>query len=69
METPNSNLLRTVRLDLRRAGISAHVSKRDSAVLVLPNLGGEAVAALRLLFPALQTVRVQTCINPKPYKK
>lgn len=66
---PNSNLLGPVLKDLRRAGISARVSKRDGAVLVLPNLGGEAVAALRLLFPALQALRVQTSLNPKPFKK
>jgi hypothetical protein len=66
---PNSNLLGPVLKDLRRAGISARVSKHDRAVLLLPGLGGEAVAALRLLYPALQSVRVQTSINPKPPKK
>jgi hypothetical protein len=66
---PNSESLRAIRRDLRRAGISSRVSTKDSTVLLLPGLGGEAVAALRLLYPSLQDIRVQTSINPKPPKK
>lgn len=57
--------LRAVACDLRRVGIPARVSPTNDAVLLLPTLGGEGVAALRLLHPALQNVRIRTSLYPK----
>lgn len=58
--------LRAVCKDLRAAGIPVTVSNRDGAALLqFPTLGGEDVAALRMLHPILQNVRIRTTLAPK----
>lgn len=62
-------LLRSTARDLRKAGIPARVSRKDGAVLLLPTLGPDGVIALRLLHPALQTLRIRTRLSPKTKKQ
>lgn len=65
MPFASKTFLGAVACDLRRAGIPARVSPKDSAVLLLPTLGGEGVAALRLLRPELQKVTIRTTLYAK----
>jgi len=61
----SKTFLGAIACDLRKSGIPARVSPKNSAVLILPTLGGEGVAALRLLHPALQKVTIRTSLYPK----
>lgn len=57
--------IRSVARDLRKSGIPVRVSRKTGAVLLFPTLGGEGVAALRMLHPALQNLTIRTGIFPK----
>jgi hypothetical protein len=65
----SKDLIRSVARDLRKAGISARASRKNGAVLFLPKIGPDGVAALRMLHPVLQTLPIQTGLVPQIPKK
>lgn len=58
-----------VAAELRAASIPARMRRNNPNVVTIPTYGPDDLIALRMLYPALQNVRVQVGLATNPKKK